>query len=172
MMFRGVRLGLAALLALFSIIVLGISADFIRKADNVNAPVPSWLGYTLAVSIITWLILIPIFIIDLLGIGLALIFVIAELVWTFILMVLWVAAAGSITNVLPPSGCIGCSELQALDAFAWLSWITILAWFIMLLVLSIISHSRGHRGVWRQPVSDTQFGRGGATHTMSEPFRA
>lgn len=51
-----------------------------------------------------------------------------------------------------------CSEFKVVQAFTWLLWLSVFAWFWVLLVTSIIAHtSRGHPGVWMGPVNDHPF---------------
>jgi len=96
--------------------------------------------------------------------------------WSFVLMVLWIASAGETTAVRAGVPCTfdtfdefgdvftstaaeagQCHEAQAIIAFGWLNFFILFAWAIMLLVLTITSHTRGNTGVWTQPVTGTDF---------------
>ncbi|OAX42674.1 hypothetical protein K503DRAFT_682873, partial [Rhizopogon vinicolor AM-OR11-026] len=90
--------------------------------------------------------------------------VVVELVWLFILWVLWVATAAeaiATSNFYFPAGCIYansanayCTELQAVEAFAFLNFIMFFVYTKVLLVFSIIASSRG-KNVWTSSVKES-----------------
>jgi hypothetical protein len=57
-----------------------------------------------------------------------------------------------------------CSKFQAVEAFAFLSWILLLAYWVVLLVFAIIAFNNGQSQIWFSSVTDADFsaGSGGA----------
>lgn len=162
-----VRLVALAVVILFSVIVLGVSANLVSKVSDISgASTPSWLGYTLFVSIITLLVAIPVTVIDQLRNGAITSIVVVELAWTAILGIFWLAAAAAqASNVFIPGDCsvLGgegesiCRQFQAMQAFSWLNWILLWGWTFLLVVVAAIALSRGNRGVWTGPAGQTDF---------------
>jgi hypothetical protein len=57
-----------------------------------------------------------------------------------------------------------CSLFQAVEAFAFLGWILLLAYWVVLLVVAIIAFNNGQSQIWFSSVKDVDFsaGSGGA----------
>ncbi|KAF5393691.1 hypothetical protein D9757_000362 [Collybiopsis confluens] len=79
--------------------------------------------------------------------------VLTEVVWIFVLWVMWIAAAAFLTedqellgvgvgceDALFPSAC---QEYNAIEAFSFLAWLALLAYNITLLIYAIVGSSRG-----------------------------
>ncbi|KZW04180.1 hypothetical protein EXIGLDRAFT_716179 [Exidia glandulosa HHB12029] len=152
-------------LILFSIIVLGTSASLVSKFGD-GFPVPSWLAFTLFVSIFSLLIVVPVLIIDQLRNGAITSIVVVELAWTAVLGIFWLAAGASqASSIVVIGGCgdVGgeaesiCRQFQTMEAFSWLSWLLCWGWTFALVVFSVIALSRGNRTVWQAPAGQTDF---------------
>ncbi|KAF5320739.1 hypothetical protein D9619_001202 [Psilocybe cf. subviscida] len=93
-----------------------------------------------------------------------------ELGWTSFLWILWLSTGASTADAPWLGSCrsfyynVGermwermCSETQALTAFSFLTWITLLVYSVTLLVLVIRQHSRGNLNVWTNYIAETDF---------------
>ncbi|KIJ51159.1 hypothetical protein M422DRAFT_244351 [Sphaerobolus stellatus SS14] len=163
-----IRLAALGTALFFSLICLGISAHLLSFFHGL--PAPDYLGLGVAVSVMTLVTAGVSVVVDLLRKGAFTSMVVVELVWTFIMMVLWIAEAGLSTNSFS-FGCdfvrtTGffetadpglCSEQQALIAFSWLTWFIFLGWNVFLWTATIIAHTRGNPGVWTQSIAETDF---------------
>jgi len=170
-----VRYGLLGFLLFLSVVTLGLAAHLVSTVPA-GGIVADWAALALAISLITIVALVPILAIDIFRKGAFTSMVAFELGWSFVLMVLWIASAGETTAVRAGVPCTfdtfdefgdvftstaaeagQCHEAQAIIAFGWLNFFILFAWAIMLLVLTITSHTRGNTGVWTQPVTGTDF---------------
>ncbi|KAF8530205.1 hypothetical protein BU17DRAFT_78819 [Hysterangium stoloniferum] len=166
-----VRYGLLGALLLCSLINLGLSGHLVGVVAGFA--VPDYLGLALAISVITMVIVVPAVVIDFFRKGAFTSMVAVELGWSFVLMILWIASAGASTAAQAGVNCnfvvnpfagesFGsanevCHEAQAIIAFGWLGFFLLLAWVVLLMFLTITSHTRGNTGVWTQPVTGTDF---------------
>ncbi|KAH7922856.1 hypothetical protein BV22DRAFT_1016507 [Leucogyrophana mollusca] len=152
---------------LFSIICLGISAHLISLTEEYFHEYLTFAALGVATSVLTMVSLIGIFVIDFLHQGAFTSMVLVELVWLFILWVLWVATAGETAadnNLYFPYGCIydacklflACHEFGAVEAFAFLNFIILLIYTVVILVFAIIATSRGNN-VWFTSVKEANF---------------
>jgi len=57
-----------------------------------------------------------------------------------------------------------CQQYAALQGFAWLAWLLLTAYIIIVLVLAILASVKGHSRAWLSPTSDLSFT---PTHTAS-----
>jgi len=162
-----VRLVLFGLLLVFSLLVLGMSANLLNISTTQNDGSLPFEGLAVAVSVITFLTVIPIIVIDFIRRGAFTSFVVFEIAWVFVLMILWIAAAAE-TSATPIfiGGCSdfddndaasNCHQFQAIQAFAWLNFIILFGWLVTLIVGCTIQHTKGNTGVWKSPVSETGF---------------
>jgi len=143
----------------FSIITFGISANL----THIFSGLFSFAPYTLAVSIITLIVVIPMLVIDFIRQGAVTSWVIVELIWVFILGILWLAAGGNDAG-LGIIGCIGadgpaesaCQQVQAIEAFSFLNWLILHFYFVGLLILSIVAMTRSNN-VFMRPVTEADF---------------
>ncbi|KAH9852925.1 hypothetical protein C2E23DRAFT_824148 [Lenzites betulinus] len=117
---------------------------------------------SIAVGAITLLTVPVMLVVDLLRTGAFTSVVLVELVWFSILWVLWVATGGLIADQtgeafqtcdFPESPLLSqaCNETRAIEAFAFLAFIALLAYTITLFVVAIVSHSRGV-SIWMSSV--------------------
>jgi len=160
------RIILFSLSIVFAVIELGINAYFL----SLTAPgyyIFSVLG--MATSLLTILTIPIMLIVDVMRRGAFTSMIVVELVWLFILWVLWVATGGEAAytfNFYFPDGCIYaniyptinayCNEVQAVEAFAFLNFLIFLIYTVLLLVFSIIASSRG-QNVWMSSVKESTF---------------
>jgi hypothetical protein len=160
---RIIRLTTMAVVLLFSVITLALSAHLTSTTEKFLFYY-KFAAMALAVSLISLITLPVLIIVDFVRRGAFTSMVIVELVWLGILWVLWLAT-GSLAasanldcNVIYFSNVLntGCGEYQAIQAFSFLTWLVLVAYWILLLVASIIGATRGHP-VWTSTVKDNLF---------------
>ncbi|KAI0343824.1 hypothetical protein BDW22DRAFT_1356383 [Trametopsis cervina] len=169
----------------FSVVVVGASAHYITIqttqelfVDEIQvwpqtSPDP-FAAYDLAVGVLTPIFLLPMLIVDICRRGAFTSFVITEISVLGAFLVFWLAAAGWTTAVFPPVeelcqnnpqvGVLNaaCTDIQLEMAFGWLAWILLLAYWVTLLTLAIMSSQKGPgMSAWKKAVRDTDFGLGG-----------
>ncbi|KAF8211541.1 hypothetical protein K438DRAFT_1752269 [Mycena galopus ATCC 62051] len=100
--------------------------------------------------------------------------VLVELVWLSILWVLWLATAADAAQNASDTFLVSCgdylndkvkgacNETSAIQAFSHLNWIILLAYTVLILVLSITAHNRQHTHVWKSSVGGAPFFTPGA----------
>ncbi|KAJ7646139.1 hypothetical protein B0H17DRAFT_1098221 [Mycena rosella] len=158
----------------FAVIVLGLSAALTSTTETILDGFFEFAALAIATASLT-LITLPIMIIlEYMRPGQAFTsMIVVELSWLSILWVLWLATAadsaqaGQLTFI---SGCgyidstveSACRETSAIQAFSFLNWIILMAYTVLILVLSIIASARKHTGVWRASVADAPFFTPGA----------
>jgi len=153
-----VRLVAFAVVLLFSIIVLGLSAN-VDATYNIDI---TFASLALAVAVITMVTMVPLIAVEFTRKGAFTSRVFVELIWVGILWVLWLASgAEAATLNVDPSLCSSsflgstgktiCSSILAVTAFSFLNWIILMAWFVTLLVFSIIGNH------WHNSVADTDL---------------
>ncbi|TEB29412.1 hypothetical protein FA13DRAFT_1863588 [Coprinellus micaceus] len=114
-----------AVVGVFSIIALGLSAHLVHISSNFT---PDWAGLGLATSILTLIALPTLFFVGVKRRGAIAAFVAVELVVVVILWVLWLATGADTASSLPGLGFCRvsvCSEMRALEAFAFLNWLLV-----------------------------------------------
>ncbi|KAF8351005.1 hypothetical protein F5887DRAFT_912914 [Amanita rubescens] len=169
-----IRLGLLAAVTLFSVIVLGTAAHIISVTEATIGTYWAFVAFAIAVSVLTILTIPALVVISIIRSGAPPNYVVVELGWLFVLWVLWMASAGYSANQLSilPSGCsinivfaksfsvrdtINCGEFWALEAFAWLNWLILMPYTILVLIMAIIQHTRGNQRVWTCTVHQVDF---------------
>jgi len=166
-----VRIPVFGALLVFSLIVLGVDAHLISQASFTILGVhyslaPSWLKLGVAVAVITIVSLVAILVMDLLRKGAVTSFISVELGWLGVLWVLWLATAADTANGVQCSGVIDgfdgsiCGQAQAAEAFSFLAWLLLMAYWILLLVFAIIAATQGQPGIWMVNVADADFSAG------------
>jgi len=176
-----IRIPVFIALIIFSLIVLGIDGHLISQLSgsfedlfgfNFSFTAPSWTKLGVAVSVITMVSLIPMIVIDFLRRGAPTSWVLVELVWLGILWVLWLATAADTANNVSCSGVRGsdiCSQVQAAEAFSFLAWIVLMAYWVLLLVFAIMAANKGHKGIWKSGVADADFQAAGTHNAGGYP---
>ncbi|KAJ6567271.1 hypothetical protein DFH09DRAFT_456116 [Mycena vulgaris] len=159
----------------FSVIVLGLSAALTSTTETVLEGFFEFAALAIATASIT-LITLPIMIaLEVKRPGTAFTsMIVVELSWLSILWVLWLATAADSAQagqIFFVSGCgnyidsdivSACRETSGIQAFAFLNWLILLAYTVLILVLSIIASSRKHTGVWKSSVAEAPFFTPGA----------
>ncbi|KAI0632973.1 hypothetical protein C8Q77DRAFT_1043047, partial [Trametes polyzona] len=123
-----------------------LSLKYFNGTDNFES-----LG--IAVGVLTMLTVSPMLIVDFLRTGAFTSMVLVELVWLSILWVLWLAEGAliadqtsSVFNTCQFEVALlnqACNETRAMEAFAFLTWLLLLAYTATLLVVACLNHSRG-----------------------------
>jgi hypothetical protein len=159
-----IRQGIFCVAIVFSLIVLGIDANFATMTMGLF----SGASLGIATAVMTLLFVGANFILTAMGKASFITLVWVELACTGLIWILWVSTAGSISTFGFIGSCGGylsgeyesvCRQFQAAQAFSWLSWLMWFGWYITLLVLSIMSASRGDSRVWFASVPEYQFGK-------------
>ncbi|KAF8309160.1 hypothetical protein DL93DRAFT_2231139 [Clavulina sp. PMI_390] len=174
------RLPVFGVALLFSLIVLGIDADYDHKYSKIHQidllgfpigdylPSPSFPKVGIATAVLTMVSLGPMLVIDLIRKGSVTSFIAVELGSIGFLWVMWLATAGDTAayGSCPSSAGSICSEFQAAEAFSFLTWLILMAYWILLLTFSIMAHMSGNHDVWMSAVSDVSFTSGGSAATQ------
>jgi len=153
--------------SLFAIIVLGLGADVVSLTVE---GIFTFAAMGIAVAVLTLLTLPAMIIIDFLRRGAFTSMVLVELIWTLILWVLWLAAAGLAAEQLQFDFGVGntcnfgnsidtaaCNDFSAITAFGFLAWLSLLGYNITLFIYAIIGANRGHRS-WFSTVGNGVLG--------------
>ncbi|KAF9514746.1 hypothetical protein BS47DRAFT_1381802 [Hydnum rufescens UP504] len=169
-----VRYPVFGALVLFSLIVLGLDGHIISVTGgshevciegfcaNAGVSTPSFAGLGVATAVLTLVSVIPITIIDVLRKGAITSFVAVELGWFFFLWVMWLATFGDTAgntgcNSSAANGIGICSQVRAVEAFSFLAWFALFAYWVLLLVFSFIAFSKGDTKIWVASTRDADF---------------
>jgi len=173
--FQLLHFAVLGILLFTSLILLGVSASVVNATAGLFPPA----NFALAVSLLTLISLGPILAIDFLRRGAVTSFIFVELIWAGFLGLLWLAVASDWSSIFGPVDCDSffdgvddslCHQEQTVEAFAWINWLTAWGWLGIVLVLSIISASRGNRRVWFAPVGEANFfEKSGANNSYGQP---
>ncbi|KAG9050299.1 hypothetical protein FS837_006409 [Tulasnella sp. UAMH 9824] len=171
-----IRLVLFITTLVFSLIVLGILANFTHITSSVGFYYNSFaLG--IATACLSLLFIGASLIIDRMRRGAITSLVMIELSWVGLLWVLWLATAASITDLGIFTTCgyynseveSTCHQYQAAQAFSFLNWLMLFGWWVTLLSFSIRAASNGVSGVWRTPVTEHPGWGKNATSPYGQP---
>jgi len=165
-----VRLVTFAKVSFFALIVLALSADLISLTEPLFYY--KFSAFSLATSLLTFMTIIPLYLIDMLRQGAIFSSIIVEIVALSVLWVLWLSSGAyaawtdnQLISLDPlESGCNfgnfdrglftqGCQEIKAIMAFSFLTWLILMAYTVLLLVLAIRAQGRGNN-VWTASVRD------------------
>jgi len=142
-----------------SVIVLGVASDLTDFTTHAFIPFYwSFQALAIATAVLTLLTLPIMLIVDLMRPGTWLSKIVVELAWVFILWVLWLATAGSTSTVnatllshdctrYPGRSSTACSEIQVTEAFAFINWLLLLSYTVLVLTFSVSSAIKG-QVVW------------------------
>lgn len=159
--FPVIRLGVFGVILLFSLINLGLAGNLTAKTSGWSFP-----GFALAVSILTFVIAIPMLVVDFMRKGSFVSWVATELGWCGLLWILWLASAALSTSTLLFTGDCGvwvpsletlCRQYSAVQAFSWLTWLILTAYIIMVIVLAVLATVKGNGRAWLSPASELSF---------------
>ncbi|KAF8559976.1 hypothetical protein OG21DRAFT_1429300, partial [Imleria badia] len=169
----------AGVTTLFSIIVLGVTANLIALIQQYYNETATFSILAITVAALSLVTLSVMLVVDFLRHGAFMSMIVVELGWLFILCVLWVATAGETVsrfNISFPEGCDfrntllngACQQVQVVQAFSFLNFIILLLYTIVLCVMAGIAASRG-QDVWLSSVKES-FGSsaGPAQHPMTQ----
>jgi len=152
---------------LLSVVVLGLTAHFTSTTNTYLQSTFNFSALSLASASITIVSLPVMLIVDFMRTGAFTSMVVVELVWIFVVWVLWLSTAAdtawfaslefvSSCNYINKIVSTACREVQAIEAFSFLIWIILMAYTITLLVYAIIGSSRGHK-TWTSTVKQANF---------------
>ncbi|EJD00975.1 uncharacterized protein FOMMEDRAFT_135248 [Fomitiporia mediterranea MF3/22] len=163
------RIAVFAVVLLFSIIILGLSANYIAQLANFGVDAPAFAALALAISLITFLAFVPMLAIDFIRSGAITSWVAIELGVTGLLAILWLASAAttasasdgqtvdcSVADRIDSTAGTLCHSYQAIEAFGFLNWIILTSYFSGLLVMAILAQLRQNKP-WTGTVRDTNF---------------
>lgn len=157
-----VRMVMFGIISTFSIFILGIDAHIASVLSQAGIT-SSGNAVSLAIAILTLLILPPILAISIMRKGHVANMIAVELGVMSILWILWIAASAMTTNQLlfycdfiVNDTVLNCSEPLAVQAFAWLNWVIITKYILILLILAILQHVRGNP-IWTRPITNVDL---------------
>ncbi|KAI0651178.1 hypothetical protein C8Q79DRAFT_16869 [Trametes meyenii] len=148
-----VRLIALSISALCGIIALSLAAHLLSITEKYFDGYFNFEALSVAVGGLT-MITVPIMIvIDFIRTGAVTSLVVVELVWLSILWVLWIAAAALTVNQTGDAfaSCDfvssvlsqACNETHALEGFAFLAWIDLMIYTVILVVVALVNGARG-----------------------------
>ncbi|KZP21764.1 hypothetical protein FIBSPDRAFT_860387 [Athelia psychrophila] len=159
---------------LFSVIVLGLAANYTSESQSIGGITFDFAALAIATAVLTLVALPVMLIIDAVRSGAFTSMIVTELVTLLVLWVLWLATAAYTTNIfdLPflfDGSCSyvfddylpTCHEFQALMAFSYLTWLLLMVYSGIVLVMAIIGANRGER-TWTTSVKEAGFFGAGA----------
>jgi len=161
------RLGVLTVSLVFSVIVLGLAANLTSETQTYFAVTYNFAALALASATISVVTLPVLLLVDILRNGAFTSMVVFELAWLFVLWVLWLATAALATQFnqdVFDSNCslvrvffvAACHQEQTIVAFAYLIWLILMVYTIVLLVMAIIGSSRGNK-TWTTSVKHANF---------------
>ncbi|KAJ7024663.1 hypothetical protein C8F04DRAFT_1131010 [Mycena alexandri] len=166
---RVVVLSTSILLALIDMALAAAVTSTSTQSFGVYFP---YAALAIAAAILTFLTLPAMIALEISRPGGPTSMIIVEISWLFFLSLLWLATGADAADFnsvgfwfacgrpeLQGSVDIGaCHEISAIEAFAFLNWIILLAYIGTLLVMSLAAASRKHTGVWTSSVANAPFG--------------
>jgi len=167
-----IRLASLGTVLVFSIVVLGLSANIEALAHGFDVP---WAALPLAVSILTLFAMVPVLVLEHLFKGGITSRLFVEVAWVGLLWVLWLAAGAEAASFgVDASQCsrtsgvfmTECSSIVAITAFSFLNWLILLGWFGTLLVFGAMGNH------WNSSVPDTDLTKKNASATGPGPNMA
>jgi hypothetical protein len=164
--FRIVRLAVFGVALGFSLILLGIGANFVAQTAKYRVYGGSIPGFAVATAVLTFAIIIPVLVIDFLRKGAMTSLTASELGFMGFLWILWLACASNATAALggytisdcslfyDSAAASLCQQYQALQAFSWLGWLVLFFYWIALLVIALIAQTRGVNNAFMTPSTE------------------
>ncbi|KAJ7122834.1 hypothetical protein C8R44DRAFT_735478 [Mycena epipterygia] len=163
-----------SVVVLFAVIVLGLSSHLTATTEKYLDGFFEFAALAIATASLTLLTVPVMIILEIMRPGTTFTsMIVVELSWLSILWVLWLATAADGAQAAQDTfiaGCgyidtivdTACRETAGVQAFAFLNWLILMAYTILILVLTIIASSRKHAGVWKSSVADAPFFTPGA----------
>jgi hypothetical protein len=160
---RTIAFGLASL---FAFISLAMAAAVTQFTSKYTFGFYSFAALAIATSILTLFTLPVLWFLSSFRKSAITSMIAIELGWTSFLWILWLSTGASTANAAWLGSCDAffydvaermCRETQALTAFAFLTWIILLAYNVTFLILVIRQQSRGNSQVWTGYIAETDF---------------
>ncbi|KAJ3571670.1 hypothetical protein NP233_g3598 [Leucocoprinus birnbaumii] len=170
-----VRLVIFGIVSLFALIVMAMSAHILSLTHGVQGGSANFGGLGVAVGVLTLITLPPMIVIGRIRSGAMPTFIVVELGWIGFLWVLWLASAGTTASINGTGGnCASsnhlastvCGEVNAIEAFGFLNWLMLMAYWLVLLVFSIRGLQSGNSNIWTTSV-DEAHGSSNFAHDKS-----
>ncbi|KDR74383.1 hypothetical protein GALMADRAFT_99396 [Galerina marginata CBS 339.88] len=101
-----------------------------------------------------------------------------EVGWTWFLWIMWLSVGSSTASIFAVTNCnirfdteleTLCREVQAFEAFGFLTWIMLFAYNVTLIFLVIRQQMRGNTGVWTGYMLETDFTAAGPSYSGGTP---
>ncbi|KAJ7607589.1 hypothetical protein FB45DRAFT_936599 [Roridomyces roridus] len=172
-----IRFVALCVVSLFALIELAVGAAALSTPINWLTEYKSAAGLAVAIGVLTVLSVPAMVVLEYLRPGAFFTSsILVELSWLSILWVLWLAVGGQAVTAankvfVPGCGYIdntidaNCREISAIEAFGFINWIILLAYTVLILILSVVALNRGHQGVWNSSVAEAPFFSPGAAST-------
>jgi len=150
----------------FALIILGISANFVAQSSHYRVGLGSSVpGFGVATAVLTFVILIPPIVIDMLRKGAVTSLTATELGFVGFLWVIWLACGANATAALfgfnlgdcslyESITASFCSQYEAFQAFSWLNWLILFSYWVTLLIMALIAQSRGNKRAFMVPSTE------------------
>ncbi|KAJ6493435.1 hypothetical protein C8R45DRAFT_989767 [Mycena sanguinolenta] len=177
--FALIRLVVLSTVLLFALIALGVAAAFTSTSTSLIGVTYPFAALGIATAVFTMVTVPPMIGLEILRPGSPTSMIIVEILWLGFLSIMWLATgADTASNTIgcgsnaekqesafdtesgvPTSETADgiCSELEALEAFAFLNWIILMGYIGMLLVMSVMAATRKHTNVWTSSVANAPF---------------
>ncbi|KAJ6493445.1 hypothetical protein C8R45DRAFT_900856 [Mycena sanguinolenta] len=185
--FALIRLVVLSTVLLFALIALGVAAAFTSTSTSLIGVTYPFAALGIATAVFTIVTVPPMIGLEILRPGSPTSMIIVEILWlgalnlitARFLSIMWLATgADTASNTIgcgsnaekqesafdkeagvPTSETADgiCSELEALEAFAFLNWIILMGYIGMLLVMSVMAATRKHTNVWTSSVANAPF---------------
>ncbi|KAI0673108.1 hypothetical protein C8Q78DRAFT_700152 [Trametes maxima] len=156
-----VRLIALSIGALCGIIELSLGAHLLSLTEKYFDGYLNFEALSVAVGGLTMITLPIMIVIDFLRTGAVTSLVVVELVWLSILWVLWLAAGALIANQTGDAfaSCDfvstilsqACNETHALEGFAFLGWLDLMIYTIILLIVALVNNAR-NTPIWTSSI--------------------
>ncbi|KAH7887253.1 hypothetical protein F5I97DRAFT_2007666, partial [Phlebopus sp. FC_14] len=154
-----------ALTTLFALVVVGICAHIESLIAGYSDVFLTFAAFGLAAGAVT-VVSLPLFLfLGRLRRGIFTSMIVFEIIWFFILWILWVATAGDTVAARTyyfPEGCVLdqypqsnqiCYEITAVEAFSFLAFFCVFIYYDVLVLYAIINAIRG-KGIWTASVHE------------------
>ncbi|KAL1721309.1 hypothetical protein EV715DRAFT_249156 [Schizophyllum commune] len=161
------------------IIALGISAHLLNFTTYWYGFYYTFTALTIASAALTMVTLPVMLLLDRFRTGAFTSMIAFEVVWLFVLWVLWIASAGLASDSIAkefPDGChsywtdinTACREFSAITAFDYITWFFLSAYLWSVFAIAIRS-AQGGKSIWRSSVKE-EYGAGGAVASEKQTY--
>jgi len=171
--FSRVRTVVFSVVSLFAFLELALGAAITNwTSTNFLGSYFTFAAVGIATAVLTLLSLPVMLFLSLKRKGAITSMILIEFAWTWFLWIMWVSTGGSTASVFMLTDCSGrfidnfeslCREVQAFQAFGFLTWIILFGYNMFLLVLAIRQQMRGNSSIWRSYILETDFSAAGSS---------